>query len=461
MPSVQRRDLIAPVSFVKRMPEYGFTPQRPEAVVSDLGGSEINNSTAIAAEIRARIGETGDWVDSTFATTAQPGQKIYFRSIARDNEGNIEPPPTNPDYDTYTTIISAIIDGRVTDVRGTALSRPIISGMPSLAPIIWNDPGNYRTFTLSNIVSFDTDPGQKLRVQANGYEANPDLPITIPRFVIQGGNVLTWSHVLRTPTNLLMNSDFESLTLDGWQLIRGDINQINIGFQGYADPSLNSHSGKGKLSFGFGISNHYEIAQSVTIPITMHKPTLSFFYRSFVSSANNDPSVSQSITMTIQESLTKELVYHVVETRRSNWKYIWADMSRWLGKQITTTIEAQSPGSIFPSAIIVDEVALTSWLTPVPTQTSLTQLPANAPATQLTITGTNFIATPTVKLNGSIALGNVQWLTETQLIADLPANLPLGIYDLWVTNPGGQESVLQNAIRVGQQLYLPLARKDE
>jgi hypothetical protein len=216
----------------------------------------------------------------------------------------------------------------------------------------------------------------------------------------------------------------------------------------------------GKQSLAFGCTLCYpvpaQMSQTVSLTPTLVNPILAFAHTALPVTATWLD--SEGLVIEVDDGISVTVVFSKagILGEPFAWSFERLDMNSWNGKVITLTFRSKNF-----SGTVLDDISLGSWLTPVPTQTSITQLPANAPTQPITITGTNFIATPTVELNGSIALGNVQWLTETQLIAELPANLPPGIYDLWVTNPGGQESVLQNAIRVGQQLYLPFVRKGE
>jgi hypothetical protein len=62
----------------------------------------------------------------------------------------------------------------------------------------------------------------------------------------------------------------------------------------------------------------------------------------------------------------------------------------------------------------------------------------------VTITGTNFVATPVVKL-GSNTLPGVTFVSATRLTAQVPAGFTPGTYALTVTNPDGKVATLNNA----------------
>ena len=71
-----------------------------------------------------------------------------------------------------------------------------------------------------------------------------------------------------------------------------------------------------------------------------------------------------------------------------------------------------------------------------------------------TSAGENFIELATVRLNQTPA-DDVQWVDKPTLKVTLQSELPPGLYDVWVINPGGQEGVLPRGLRVGRQVYLP------
>ncbi|MBN9391142.1 MAG: IPT/TIG domain-containing protein [Chloroflexi bacterium] len=94
------------------------------------------------------------------------------------------------------------------------------------------------------------------------------------------------------------------------------------------------------------------------------------------------------------------------------------------------------------------QVSLTNAYTvvqPAPTVTAISpSTGANNIANTITITGTNFVATPTVKL-GSTSLGGVTFVSATKLTAVVPAGFATGAFTLTVTNPDNQQATLANA----------------
>jgi hypothetical protein len=73
----------------------------------------------------------------------------------------------------------------------------------------------------------------------------------------------------------------------------------------------------------------------------------------------------------------------------------------------------------------------------------------------ITITGDNFINPVKVRLN-NITMTDVVLVDEHTLQITLPASLPPGVYNVWVTNPDGQAGVIPQGFQAGQFIYLPL-----
>ena len=139
-----------------------------------------------------------------------------------------------------------------------------------------------------------------------------------------------------------------------------------------------------------------------------------------------------------------------------DWSSFWIDLSEWQGQHVTLTMQLeQAVGEPF-SRLRLDDISIGSWLTPQISSVSPSQIP---PETYLpvTISGENFIDTPSVTVGGLLA-SQVNMVDEHTLIALLPSVLVPGIYPLVVTNPGGQQAVYP-ALNVGEHIFIPLTMK--
>lgn len=88
----------------------------------------------------------------------------------------------------------------------------------------------------------------------------------------------------------------------------------------------------------------------------------------------------------------------------------------------------------------------TSALAPIVTSVFPAQV-YNWQPTTITITGSNFLATPMVRL-GNVSLTDVTFVNSTAVTANVPAGMAGGSYTLSVTNPDSQIATLANAFTV-------------
>jgi hypothetical protein len=191
------------------------------------------------------------------------------------------------------------------------------------------------------------------------------------------------------------------------------------------------------------------ISQAVTLPAGSHRPTLSFLYQlRGAGSQNADP-----FTALVSEGVTGTVVFSTT-VHRDTWTHAWVDLTPWAGQTVTLTLAARTTGLLGYTHLDLDEVSLGSWLTPVPRATLPNPVVAHV-STPITITGENFLAGAEVRL-GSVPLPDARWISSTTLTATVPSTMPLGLHDLWVTNPGGQVGVLPGGVLVGQRICLPL-----
>ncbi len=190
-----------------------------------------------------------------------------------------------------------------------------------------------------------------------------------------------------------------------------------------------------------------QLRQSVTIPAILHQPTLSFLYQ-----LSGEGMHGSALSLLVHEGLTTTTVFST--SAASGWQLGWADLTPWQGKTVTVTFQStQAVGDQYLQAT-VDRVALGSWRTPRPQALSPTALPWGTGGT-LTVTGTNFIATPQVFV-GDRALSNGRLVDAATVSATLPADLPPGRYTVWVVNPGGERNAVPMVLAVGEESFLPV-----
>lgn len=85
---------------------------------------------------------------------------------------------------------------------------------------------------------------------------------------------------------------------------------------------------------------------------------------------------------------------------------------------------------------------------PPPTVTSVTPTSGwNQEDTRITITGEDFVSTPTVAI-GTTQAKNVAFVNDTSITATAPSGMTIGMYDITVTNPNSLSGTLEGAFMV-------------
>lgn len=193
------------------------------------------------------------------------------------------------------------------------------------------------------------------------------------------------------------------------------------------------------------------LAQAVTVPANLHRPTLSFAY----SLSGTGPTSSSGMRLLVREGQgTPTEVFST--TTSSSWRAAWIDMAPWAGKTVTIVAELEQATGEQAAVLQLDDIALSSWQTPVVAAVQPRVVPATEGST-LTISGENFLGTPQVLL-GDTKLQVVALASPQTLTAKVPAGLKPGMYQLRVINPGGQ--VAPGAlVAVGRQTHLPLLKR--
>jgi hypothetical protein len=121
---------------------------------------------------------------------------------------------------------------------------------------------------------------------------------------------------------------------------------------------------------------------------------------------------------------------------------------------VTVTFAVENDFSQGTFNVSLDEVSLGSWETPLPVSIDPPHVEEWSSST-ITITGSNFIATPTIRICDQVVT-NVEWLNSQTLNVTLPAALPVGYCRVWVVNPHGQAGQCPQQLRIGRSVFLPL-----
>jgi hypothetical protein len=178
----------------------------------------------------------------------------------------------------------------------------------------------------------------------------------------------------------------------------------------------------------------------------MHNPTLSFMYRLDTAGVED----ASALEVTVGDTSTISQAFRT--TAPNEWVQSWVDLSLWAGQTVTLTFALHQAAWEPLVQVQLDDISVGSWLTPVITDIN-PRIVRDYAGNTITITGENFFPGSTVYVGGvSIA---TQYLDEHTIQITLPDDLPIGWQDIWIDNPGGQNTIEENAILIGWLTYLP------
>lgn len=367
------------------------------------------------------------WHDDTPLTHATfsgvAGQTYHFRSQARDGVGHVTPwePTPQASVSFYTHLIS----GTVTDNRGNLVKTALVRLYPDALYTNMAATGDYLAYL--GVPGYYT-----LTADSAGYGTLPPTHLTV-------NEDMAFDLVLPPLDNRISDGGFESGALSEWMLLGSGV---------YTD-AQRTYAGNYALAFAVVTTGTHAAEQSIYVAPHLHHPTLSLLYALPTDLAAGAFQV-QLIEETLSGSILISRTIPVFETAAATtgWQHMWADLSPYAGKTLTLTVALnQAVGAAW-----VDEVSLGSNYAFQVHEISPATWWVRTPVT-LTITGEDFIPTATVKL-GAIPLSPVIWLSATQLQAAVPGNLPMGDYDLTITNYPNHIYTTSLTIH-GWETYLP------
>lgn len=193
------------------------------------------------------------------------------------------------------------------------------------------------------------------------------------------------------------------------------------------------------------------IFQTITLTDDINQPTLDFMFQ--LGSLHATTASEISVSISDQYSMTNVFSASVV----NQWEHGWIDLTPWLSQTITVTFSLHQAAGEPYVRLYLDNISLGPWLTPLISGVTPSDLSVWG-TDVITITGDNFLLTPTVLLN-DVTISGVEWVDAHTLRFSLSAGLAPGTYNVWVINPGGQEAVLSGGLRLGRFIYLPNIRK--
>ena len=459
-------DVATPTSKVDPLPEMSTSP----TTVRWTGWDDC--STQIEYHLQYHAGGTGSWIDweinpgQTWTLESKgsfswndPGEMIYFRCRARDAIGQVEGWPSGKG-DAYTSFPAHIL-GFVGDCRDVPVADAELGGPPPLEVIshssVW---GRYTLLAAS-------EDDHTLTASAEGYQ-----PVSLSRPGLD--HMVDIDYALTTAPEFVQNGGFEAGRA-GWYASGGASFTTSNYAYGNGLVRLANVPATAGMPWGLETTKTAMIWQSLEVPANSHQPTLSLMY--VLGEGSDIP--AGALQATIEDDHEEVIVMDVdgttpwgsisEGTRYPLWQHAFADLTPWIGQMVTLTLR-YDPGWTNSYALL-DQISIASWLTPrVDAVSPNWALPGQA--ITVTIQGANFVgptspggttsAAPTTSAQvylGSEALATT-YVSDTVLQATIPADAPLGIYDVWVRNPSGHRSGLGGGFSVGRHLVIPLIHKD-
>ncbi len=382
--------------------------------------------TGIASyDLFVREGETGAWkpwlqnMTSTAAVfNGTMGQTYSFLSVARDQIGHRE--IWRPLPKATVTLYTREISGTLRDQRGVpAFIIPQIE--PMVYSTVEHGTGEYRVYLdASNVYTLD--------VIGEGLGDFPATPVTL-------AEDSTFNFIVPPAANAIVNGGFETGTLAGWEVMGAGVSVTTTARYAGAQ-GLQLH-GSEHASVG--------LSQQLLIDPALHEPTLSFLYAL--------PATLPAGAWVVEIATPEVTQVFSTALMTTGWQHAWVDLKPYAGQTITLTFALQDA----TGQVNLDEITVGAWTTP--------QISAVSPAMKfweavtVTITGTNFLPTPSVYLN-DLYLTQVTWISPTEIQAVVPKAVPLGTYILRVRNPGNVTAQALAPFVVSQrQVWLPLIFK--
>ncbi len=183
------------------------------------------------------------------------------------------------------------------------------------------------------------------------------------------------------------------------------------------------------------------------------RPTLGFMYRFEHAWRDTDATLTVSVTNGITAT---ELFRSQATTAQQQWTLGSADLSLYSGEIVTVTFAYHQPANQPWVNLMVDDVTLSSYRAPVLMAASPAVIESNWAGEVITVTGQNFTAPLTVRLNGITVTASR--LDDTTFTFVMPAGAEAGVQQVSVTNGPGLTN-RKGLIRLGQGLFLPVVQR--
>jgi uncharacterized repeat protein (TIGR01451 family) len=319
-----------------------------DALTVSWGGSDYGGSGIQSYDVQYREAEEENWSDwqmqtmdtaASFAGTV--GSTYHFRSRATDNAQNVESWPPG-DGDTHTTFYTWGISGTLRDNTGVSL----LGATSHVTPAAFassSGEGAFAAYVATSAITYTATWSR------DGYG---DLPLTS-----FGADADAQVDVVLPPANnIVRNWGFEEL--------EGSPRPVYWRASGVITPEMSAaarHSGDYAALLGQPAltlaqqSGDSSIVQTITLPITMSNPTLSFFYL-----LDGSPAASVSWFEVQVDNGTATIPLLVADAASEGWTHRWFDASPWAGQTIKLIFSVHQTANSPHAWAYLDEVSIGS-----------------------------------------------------------------------------------------------------
>ena len=310
----------------------------PCAVWSTLvswGGQDTGSGLA-NYDLQVRVGNGAAWTDWKSETTdtsdvyaGASGEVHYFRSLARDLAGNLEPAPIEPDAQTW--IAEYGFSGTIYNVKGQPVwGAAIASTPPVLLPAFTDVSGDY-------LLCHEDPLAYTLAISRLGFGSLPGAQAL-------SGTQSGLDFYLPAADDTIVNGQFERGDLSGWSTLALAGGGVLVTDTAHTGDYAVELSGAGPVTWSAALS------QTVYVSTTLNDPTLSLMHRIDGTSLSGEPAL-------VSVAGADLVLTRTLPTIDTAWLHSWMDLSTLRGQTATVTIQLQGPpeGSGW---LAVDEVSL-------------------------------------------------------------------------------------------------------
>jgi hypothetical protein len=302
-----------------------------QSVGVSWGGKDYGSGIA-TYDVQVRAGISGSWTPWRTRTTAlsgvysaATGQTYYFRSLARDQVGNVESPPA--DGDAYTWLTRYGFSGSVHNGRGEPVfAAQVTSSLAGAPPATTDYRGDY-------LLCHEASGVDQVWASRDDFGPQPSMDGL-------SGATTGVDFYLRPANDAIVNGQFETGNLSGWSASSSGSASVGAVETAHTGSFAAELDGDGPGSWSA------ELSQTVLVPQAAGSAVLSLLYQFSGDAGLAEISVQGPGGSSVQTLPTA-----------ADWSHAWIDVSAFKGQTVTVHIAIQG-GTGDGGTLTVDEVSV-------------------------------------------------------------------------------------------------------